>query len=121
MRESSEPTTPPAQQKMERKQTLEKEHINALERAVSLNVPHAAPPEEAAAEASLESEEAPAEASLESSAETSSAPERSRGEASSQSDSKSRGRTNWQELVEKLFSRNESGNLVLKKDTSVAE
>ena len=103
--------TPPAQQKMERKQTLEKEHLDALERAVSLHVPHAVSP----------AEEATAEVSLESSEETSKAPERSQDEAASRSDSKSSGRTNWQELVEKLFTRNESGNLVLKKDISAAE
>ncbi|KAL8047026.1 hypothetical protein ABFX02_08G211700 [Erythranthe guttata] len=34
-------TTPPKVQKLERKQTIEKEHRDALERAVSLNIPHA--------------------------------------------------------------------------------
>ncbi|KAL7104243.1 hypothetical protein ACP275_08G231900 [Erythranthe tilingii] len=34
-------TTPPKVQKQERKQTIEKEHKDALERAVSLNIPHA--------------------------------------------------------------------------------
>ncbi|EYU30901.1 hypothetical protein MIMGU_mgv1a023663mg, partial [Erythranthe guttata] len=34
-------TTPPKVQKLERKQTIEKEHKDALERAVSLNIPHA--------------------------------------------------------------------------------
>lgn len=46
MKEHTEPQTPPAQLRMERKQTLQKEHIDALERAVSLNVPHAIPPAE---------------------------------------------------------------------------
>lgn len=46
-------------------------------------------------------------------------PEKSQGKEASHSDSKSSGRTNWQELVEELYSRNESGNLVLKEDISV--
>ncbi|ONK66207.1 uncharacterized protein A4U43_C06F5340 [Asparagus officinalis] len=108
MKETSVATSPPAQQRMERKQTLEKEHIDALERAVSLHVPHAVAP----------SDEATAEALLESSEETTNPPEET-SEASSRGDSKFGGRTNWLDLVEKLFSRNESGNLVLKKDISV--
>lgn len=34
-------TTPPQVQKFNRKLTLEKEHKDALERALSLNIPHA--------------------------------------------------------------------------------
>lgn len=117
MEESSEPTTPPQRQKMERKQTLEMEHIDALERAVTLHVPHAVPPpEEATAETSLEPSVEPGNTEG-----TSNPPSvKIQGEWASHSDSKSSGRTNWQELVEKLFSRNDSGNLVLKKDINVA-
>ncbi|KAK8963007.1 hypothetical protein KSP40_PGU019840 [Platanthera guangdongensis] len=46
MKEHTKALTPPAQPRMERNQTLQKEHRDALERAVSLNVPHAIPPAE---------------------------------------------------------------------------
>lgn len=89
---------------MERKQTFEKEHKDALERAVTLNVPHAVPPTEASTEEDT-SEGAFAE---------------SQNEETSSSNLKSSGKPNWNELVEKLFDRSESGNLVLKEDANVA-
>ncbi|KAM0949102.1 hypothetical protein DsansV1_C06g0066711 [Dioscorea sansibarensis] len=104
MRESAKATTPPPLQKMERKQTFEKEHKDALERAVTLNVPHALPPTEATTEVDT-SEGAFAE---------------SQKEETSKSNSKSSGRPNWDELVGKLFDRSESGNLVFKKDANAA-
>lgn len=112
MKELGEPTGPPAQQRMERKQTLEKEHVDALEWAVTLHVPHAVPPPE----------ESTVGASLESPNETANVPvDKSQGgvDATSRSNSKSSSRTNWQDLVEKLFSENESGNLVLKKEVGI--
>ncbi|KAK9106549.1 hypothetical protein Syun_022560 [Stephania yunnanensis] len=106
MMESSEViTTAPMVQKLERMQTLEKEHKDAMERAVSLNVPHvvtivrqlenadadAAPPPDHEKEPSLTK--------------------------SKSSDS----RTNWETLVEKLFDRTDSGKLELKKDKALSD
>lgn len=133
MREASDPTTPPAQQKMERKQTLEKEHMDALQKAVSLNVPYAvAPPEElfveiaVAADSSGEGHDPPlenseGEAASSRDSKSSNAPlENKESEAASRRDSKS-SRTNWDDLVEKLFTRSESGQLILKKGINVSE
>ncbi|KAK1288365.1 hypothetical protein QJS10_CPB19g01598 [Acorus calamus] len=98
LKERAEGTTAPPIQKMERKQSMEKEHKDALERAVSLNVPHAVAPSESATE---ESHKTP--------------PPEKQVEGASHGRSRSSG-TNWDELVEKLFEKNASGNLVLKKD-----
>ncbi|XP_010266596.1 PREDICTED: uncharacterized protein LOC104604039 [Nelumbo nucifera] len=105
MRESSAltVTVPPQTQKIQRLQTLEKEHKDALERAVSLNVPHAVKPEEPSA-----SGEPDGLASHNQAEEVSNATSKS-----------SQGRTNWNEVVEKLFNRTESGELHLKKDVGV--
>lgn len=106
MKENAVPPAPPAQQLMSRKQSLKKEHRNALERAVTLNVPHAiSPTEESTAVVASCS---PAE-NLD-------------GMATSTHGSNSGGKTNWDELVEMLVTRGESGNnLVLKKDISRTE
>lgn len=94
-------TTPPKVQKLERLQTIEKEHKDALERAVSLNVPHAvATDEEPLNEQNTEASD-------------------SRNDDTQESTSKSsRGRTNWDEVVEKLFKKNRSGNLQLNRDAN---
>ncbi|XP_010932578.2 uncharacterized protein [Elaeis guineensis] len=102
-------TVPPLQQKMERKQSLEREHRDALERAVTLNIPHAVPPTE---QPSDDTDPTPSENQDEATLHS------KQDEATSHSSSKS-GRTNWDELVEKLFTRNASGGLVLKKDISI--
>lgn len=98
MKESEKATTPPAQQKMERMQSFEDEHKNALERAKTLDVPHAVdlPEEENHDGAS------PAPPS-DTHRETASEP-------------KSAGRTSWDELMGKLFTRDEDGKLVVKRD-----
>lgn len=103
MKQSAEATACPAEQTMVRQETIAQEHRAALERAVSLKVPHAVTPGEEAGEESV--------------ATTS----HDQDEGSTQSESKSSARTNWNELVEKLFNRSESGNLVLKKDINVGE
>ncbi|XP_010450527.1 PREDICTED: uncharacterized protein LOC104732656 isoform X2 [Camelina sativa] len=77
-------TVPPKEKRMERLNTLEKEHKDALERAVSLNIPHAV--------STAEEEE-----------------ECSNGEASAESKTKKK---NWDEVVEKLFHRSNSGEFV---------
>ncbi|CAN1160812.1 hypothetical protein LINPERHAP2_LOCUS23574 [Linum perenne] len=98
-------TAPPKAQKMERIQTLEKEHKDALERAVSLNVPHAV--SDADADAEDEGEREPEE----------------EGSASKEEESRknksSRGGTNWDELVKKLFRKGESGVVKVNKDVPV--
>ncbi|KAG1358760.1 hypothetical protein COCNU_08G002060 [Cocos nucifera] len=100
---------PPPQQKMERKQSLEQEHRLALETAVTLNIPHAVPPTE---QPSDDTNPAPSENQDEAASHS------KQDEATSHGSSKS-SRTNWDELVEKLFTRNASGGLVLKKDISI--
>ncbi|WOL08818.1 hypothetical protein Cni_G17571 [Canna indica] len=98
-----QPTTPPPQQQMDRKQSLEKEHKDALERAVSLNIPHAV---------TVTTEEG--------SEGTEAAPDKVQETAATSNSSRSNGRTNWDDLVEKLFTRSESGNLVLNKDINIS-
>nr|CAN80451.1 hypothetical protein VITISV_029872 [Vitis vinifera] len=96
-------TTAPKIQKLERLQTIEKEHKDALERAVSLKIPHAT--------TDIEDKE---ESSLEKSAEAC----QDEIEDASQSKSAETGReTSWDEVVKKLYKRNESGKLLLKSDT----
>lgn len=77
-------TMPPKEKRMERLNTLEKEHKDALERAVSLNIPHAV--------STSEEEE-----------------ECNNGEASAESKPKKK---NWDDVVEKLFHRSDSGEFV---------
>ncbi|KAL8142117.1 hypothetical protein V2J09_015149 [Rumex salicifolius] len=89
-------TTAPSIQKMERKKTFEDEHKNALEKALSLNVPYAVAPGE---ESLCDAEDEPSPASTE---------ETSRGK----SDSKA----NWDELVEKLFRKNKSEETISLKE-----
>lgn len=91
-------TTPPKVQKFERQQTIKKEHKDALERAVSLNIPHATSPEE-----SCEEEESDPSPSV----------------AASKAQTKSSGgKANWDEVVQKLFKK-KSGELVLNTDATV--
>ena len=102
LRESSSETltTPPKVQKLERLQTIEIEHKNALERAVSLNIPHAViNPEEVP---SHENGPEPSESHSEDALETKSVP--------------ISGTSNWDEVVEKLFNKDESGELHLKSE-----
>ncbi|KAK9272530.1 hypothetical protein L1049_002903 [Liquidambar formosana] len=103
LRESSSETitTAPKIQKLERLQTIEKEHKDALERAVSLNIPHAV----------ITAEEEP-------SRDKDVEPSQNESEDASESKSKSSsGRTNWNEVVQKLLKKNESGERLLKRDT----
>ncbi|GFY87689.1 alpha/beta-Hydrolases superfamily protein [Actinidia rufa] len=97
-------TTAPRVQKLERLKTIEKEHKDALERAVSLNIPHAVTTAEEEPstnnEESIEGEDA----------------ESSDNEAKITSESHG-GRTNWNLVLEKLSKKNESGELASNKDT----
>ncbi|GMJ07809.1 hypothetical protein like AT5G37710 [Hibiscus trionum] len=97
-------TVPPKIQKLERLQTIEKEHKDALQKAVSLNIPHAVP---ALSDEPIEIEETETEAAKTDNGDSLKAkPELS-----------SRG-TNWDELVHKLFKRSESGKLTLNKESN---
>ncbi|KAM0960725.1 hypothetical protein ACFX2I_025629 [Malus domestica] len=99
-------TTAPKVQKLERLRTFEKEHKDALERAVSLNVPHAVTP----------NEEAPEDQKLEEAPEIG-----NKSEDPADTKSKSTGgRASWDDVVEKLFKK-ESGHLLLKRDSNPPE
>jgi hypothetical protein len=97
MKEQENVTTPPPQQKMERLQSLKDEHKNALERAKTLDIPHAADLSE------LGIQDDASATPFSDTHETSTEP-------------KSIGRTSWDELMEKLFTKDEEGKLVVKKD-----
>ncbi|XP_044505554.1 uncharacterized protein LOC123225567 isoform X1 [Mangifera indica] len=94
-------TTPPKVQKIERQKTIEKEHKDALERAVSLNIPHAVTDAE-------EPQKNEAESSPGGHQDTSDT------KTSSSSD-------NWNYLVEKLFKKSETGKLILDKNVDTFE
>ncbi|KAL3525012.1 hypothetical protein ACH5RR_013384 [Cinchona calisaya] len=96
--------------KIERLHTLEKEHKDALKRAVSLSIPHAVPTAEEG----------------ESSSSGNKSTEPCRDECHKETDvsetraKTSDAKTNWNELVQKLFKKNESGQLLLKRDAAVS-
>ncbi|KAJ0043316.1 hypothetical protein Pint_18568 [Pistacia integerrima] len=103
MRESSPETitTPPKVQKLERLQSIKKEHKDALERAVSLNIPHAVTDPEEPQKNEAES---------------------SQGEHQDASNTKSKSSSgNWDHLVEKLFKKSETGQLILNKDLNASK
>lgn len=109
MRErSSATTTPPKVQKIERLQSQQQEHKDALERAVSLNIPHAVTISE---EGPSTSKEQNVECNDSESSEI-------EGIAKSQPGG---ARTNWNLVVEKLLKKDESGELLLKKDADASE
>lgn len=84
------------------------EHKDALDRAVSLNIAHPL--------ATTEEDSATGEGSKATMAAAAAAAEVPEDPTPPSISSRSSGRTNWDELVEKLFTRNESGHLVLKKE-----
>ncbi|XP_011097443.2 uncharacterized protein LOC105176363 [Sesamum indicum] len=103
-------TTPPKVQKLDRKLTLEKEHKDALERALSLNIPHAvASCEEEASSNTEEGSLVPKSVDVVD------------DKPSSEKSFCKTARTNWNDIVEKLFKRDESGQLLLNRDASVTE
>ena len=103
MMDGKKEMTPPPQQKMERLQSFEEEHKNALQRAKTLDVPHAA---------DLSEEEIQEDGST-------GPPSGTHGETTTET--KSAGRTSWDELMEKLFTRDEDGKLVVNKDAMARE
>ncbi|KAL9427807.1 hypothetical protein AB3S75_029902 [Citrus x aurantiifolia] len=106
MKESSPETitTAPKVQKFERLKTIEKEHKDALDRAVSLNIPHAVATSE---DQSHEDEPEPSHAKREDASETK---QKSSGKSA-----------NWDQLVEKLFKKSESGDLTLNKNAAASK
>lgn len=108
MRESSSETitSAPKVQKIERLHTIEKEHKDALERAVSLNIPRAV--------------RSPVEEPLKSKEEgSSSGNNEMEGYLDEINKSKpAGGRTNWDEVVGMLLDKNELGKLQLKRDVA---
>ncbi|KAF7107909.1 hypothetical protein CFC21_108485 [Triticum aestivum] len=99
MKEKEKATTPPAEQKMERLQSFKEEHKNALHRAKTLDVPHAI---------DISKEETHEGACPASSSDTHS--------ETTSSEPKSAGRTSWDELVDKLFTRDDDGKLIVNRD-----
>ncbi|EEF49091.1 uncharacterized protein LOC8281002 [Ricinus communis] len=97
----------PAKQRMERQETLVREHTEeykaALQRAVTLAVPHAYSPSQYGTfdeqDEGLKGDES----------------QKSSGESSFGSSRKSKSKENWDELIERLFEKDESGHMVLKK------
>ncbi|KAI8536489.1 hypothetical protein RHMOL_Rhmol10G0260800 [Rhododendron molle] len=105
MRErNSATTTPPKVQKIERFQSLQQEHKDALERAVSLNIPHAVPAPEEEEPSTTKEQNVECDGSESCEIE---------GTVNSQPGD---GRTNWNFVVEKLLKKDESGELLFKKD-----
>lgn len=102
-------TTAPEVQKLERLQTFEKEHKDALKRAVTLNIPYAvADPEE------------PSKGKEEGSSSGEKVIDnRNKIKDDEKPKSESARGTNWNEVVGLLFDKSESGKLELKRDTAV--
>lgn len=93
----------PANQKMVRQQTLAREHGEeyraALQRAVTLAVPHAYSPSQYGTFDEAEKEKSP----------------ESSGKSTPASSKKSQIRETWDELIERLFEKDDSGHITLKK------
>ncbi|XVE58521.1 hypothetical protein DITRI_Ditri04bG0176000 [Diplodiscus trichospermus] len=94
----------PAKQRMERQETLVREHREeykaALQRAVTLSVPHAfSPSHYGTFDESEDGENS----------------HKSTGESSVGSSGKSKNKESWNELIERLFDKDESGHMLLKK------
>ncbi|KAG4975106.1 hypothetical protein AAZX31_11G220900 [Glycine max] len=108
--QSSETVTdPPTVQKFQRLKTIEKEHRDALERAVSLNVPHAVDTAENEPSENNEGDDASGNG---------------RNNVSSNQSKSSGGRSNWDDVVEKLLKNKREtgmGEQNLKRDTNVTQ
>lgn len=122
-------TTAPKVQKFDRLQSIEREHKDALERAVSLNIPHAVITTEDEDDNGPQESTSPSVHSAESEEQSSAnklAPNpkddspMGKSENSSIPNSKTK-RTNWNVLAERLFERTDSGNLRTRKDITVTD
>ncbi|KAI3824335.1 hypothetical protein L1987_05793 [Smallanthus sonchifolius] len=115
-------TTAPKVQKFDRLQSIEKEHKDALERAVSLNIPHAVKiaeddegngPQESTSASDNEGRSSVDKLPLSHSPT---------GESGNTSDAKSKpGPPNWNDLVQRMFERTESGKLKARKDINTTD
>lgn len=110
MREKDPIMEIPEKQRMERQETIAREHIQeyraALQRAVTLSVPHAFAPSQYG---TFDEEEGDSSHG-------------SVGESSSLlSTKKNKARESWDELIERLFDKHESGHIVFKKSHSTRE
>ncbi|KAH0686818.1 hypothetical protein KY284_017371 [Solanum tuberosum] len=106
MQERDHVTKIPAKQKMERQQTLTREHNEehkaALQRAVTLAVPHAFSPSHYGTFDELDEEQS----------------DTSVRDSSPGSSSRSKTKDNWDELIERLYEKDESGHKMLKRSRS---
>lgn len=107
-------TSPPKVQKFERLKTLEKEHKDAIERAVSLNIPHAVGVGEEESSTQKEEEEPIEDITFEAS-------QKHDEDASTSKAQGSDARTSLHEVVETLLNRDESGKLQLKRESTGPE
>ena len=103
MREKDHTNEIPPQQKMERQETLAREHSEeykaALQTAVTLDVPHAYSPSEYGTFDEQEDENY----------------QRTLGSSSPGSSKKGKARECWDELIKRLFEKDEHGHMVLKR------
>ncbi|KAF6150225.1 hypothetical protein GIB67_000099 [Kingdonia uniflora] len=96
-------TTPPTIHRLERLKTIDKEHKEALERAVSLNIPHAVTSDGETADPMT-------------------TPPNEENDVSNQhTESNIIGTTNWDFLVQKLYKRTESRHPLMKEEVYVAD
>ncbi|KAI3712668.1 hypothetical protein L1987_71230 [Smallanthus sonchifolius] len=116
-------TTAPKVQRFDRLQSIEKEHKDALERAVSLNIPHAVDANE-----NEEDDKNGRQESTSTSASTDSEDESSADKLASKhkdhsdtSESRKTSNTNWNDVVERLFERSGSDKLKARKDINISD
>ncbi|MFS8034541.1 putative fungal lipase-like domain, mono-/di-acylglycerol lipase, alpha/Beta hydrolase [Helianthus anomalus] len=119
-------TTAPAVQKFDRLQSIEKEHKDALERAVTLNIPHAVDANENEDEDENEPQEslsASTDSEDQSSADKLASKHQDLGDISGGRDTSTTksepGETKWDILVERLFERSDSGKFKARKDINI--
>lgn len=108
MQEKDDAMEIPVKQKMERQKTLEREHSEehkaALQRAVTLSVPHAFAPSQYGTFEDFDDESEHSERSF----QGTSSRESSKGNIKTET---------WDELVARLFDKDETGHLIPKKDS----
>lgn len=96
-------TSPPRVQRLKRLQTIEEEHKDALERAVTLKVPHAVSFDKDSSEHANTRQVEVENAHLSGDEPTETLPKSSGGKA------------NWDQLVENLFNKPETGQMRLQR------
>ncbi|KAD0799905.1 hypothetical protein E3N88_43705 [Mikania micrantha] len=115
-------TTAPKAQKFDRLQSIEKEHKDALERAVSLNIPHAVSTASGAHESTSASDiEDQSSADKLASAHSPMAPMGETERRNTSNASSKPGPPNWNDLVQRMFERTGSGKLKTRKDIGTSD